>query len=46
VMNAREFKNGQMPQFFLGTNVATRTLTTDQLRAVVLKSVPLEPPSN
>jgi uncharacterized membrane protein len=41
VMNAREFKNGQMPQFFIGTNVATGTLTTDQLRAVVEKSVPM-----
>jgi hypothetical protein len=38
-MNAREFKNGQMPQFFIGTNVATGTLTADQLRAVVQKSV-------
>ncbi len=43
VMNAREFKNGQMPQFLIGTNVATGTLTVDQLRAVVEKSVRLKP---
>lgn len=31
----KEFKNGSMPQFLIGTNLVTGTLTTEQLRAVV-----------
>jgi uncharacterized membrane protein len=31
----KEFKNGSMPQFLIGTNLVTGILTTEQLRAVI-----------
>lgn len=38
-MSAREFKNAQMPQFIIGTNLAAGTMTVEQLRAVVQKNL-------
>ncbi len=35
-ISARDFRNGSMPQFMIGTNIVTGVLTTEQLRAVVL----------
>lgn len=35
--SSREFRNGNMPQFMIGTNIVTGILTTEQLRAVVAK---------
>lgn len=34
-ISAREFRNGSMPQFMIGTNIVSGTLTTGQLRAVI-----------
>ena len=34
-ISAREFRQGSMPQFMIGTNIVSGTLTTGQLRAVV-----------
>jgi uncharacterized membrane protein len=34
-VSAKEFHNGNMPQFMMGSNIVTGTLTTEQLRAVV-----------
>ncbi|HTD66502.1 MAG TPA: thioredoxin domain-containing protein, partial [Candidatus Limnocylindria bacterium] len=34
-ISAREYRNGSMPQFMIGTNIVTGILTTEQLRAVV-----------
>jgi hypothetical protein len=38
-VSAREFRNGSMPQFMIGTNIVSGTMTTEQLRAVVAKYV-------
>jgi hypothetical protein len=35
----RRFGNGSMPQFIIGTNVATGTLATEHLRAVIERSM-------
>ena len=34
-ISMREYRNGRMPQFIIGTNLVTGILTTEQLRAVV-----------
>ena len=34
-VSARQYQNGRMPQFIIGTNVVTGTITEEQLRAVV-----------
>jgi hypothetical protein len=41
--NFRQFRSGSMPQFILGTNILTGTLTTPQLTAVIVKSVAGDP---
>jgi uncharacterized membrane protein len=38
-VSAREFRNGSMPQFLIGTNILSGPMTTEQLRAVVAKYV-------
>ena len=35
----RQFNQGSMPQFLIGTNIVAGTLTAEQLRAVVAKSI-------
>jgi hypothetical protein len=37
--SAREFRHGSMPQFMIGTNIVSGTLTTEELRKVVAKYV-------
>jgi hypothetical protein len=34
-ISAREYRNGSMPQFIIGTNIFSGTLTTEELRAKV-----------
>jgi len=36
-VSAREFRHGSMPQFMIGTNILSGTLTAEQLKAVVAK---------
>jgi hypothetical protein len=38
-ISMREYRNGSMPQFMIGTNILSGTLTTEQLRAMVAKYV-------
>jgi uncharacterized membrane protein len=38
-VSGREFKNPNMPQFMIGTNIVSGTLTTEELRNVVAKYV-------
>ena len=36
-ISAREYRNGNMPQFMIGTNIFAGTMTTEQLRAGVAR---------
>jgi hypothetical protein len=38
-VSSREFRNGSMPQFMIGTNIVSGVLTTEELRRLVAKYV-------
>ncbi len=42
-ISAREYRNGNMPQFMIGTNIFAGTMTTEQLRAGVARHVETSP---